>query len=208
MLSLPNGCFPSKTCRTIPSSKSPSDMSWYSASPLRTFRMRFSSRTPVWTRSTSYGSTMVLMYHGIEERVFFLPQGVDPVAEDVPRRTRLRDRVGPKLGRHLDDACPHHDLVDAVGDELPQRHVLPRIGDRHIDDRVEVFAERGDHEGGAADAGTEERAIRRLLVGVLLRAEPCPLQEIEDGHRDAPVAAARPLRRFEVVAALLRMTRE
>ena len=39
--------------KTIPSRRSPSVMSQYPASPLRTLRRDFSSRTPVWVRSTS-----------------------------------------------------------------------------------------------------------------------------------------------------------
>src|SRR5271156_4206231 len=48
-----NGALPSKACRTIPSSKSPSVIFLYSASALSTFTMRRSMRTPVWIRSTS-----------------------------------------------------------------------------------------------------------------------------------------------------------
>src|SRR5487761_193664 len=51
-LSRPNGHLPSNACSTMPSSKSPSVKSWYSAKALRTFSRRFSMRTPVCTRST------------------------------------------------------------------------------------------------------------------------------------------------------------
>src|SRR5437762_6799955 len=47
------GALPSKACSTIPSSKSPRVMSFNSANAFSTFRMRFSIRTPVCTRSTS-----------------------------------------------------------------------------------------------------------------------------------------------------------
>src|SRR5262245_55904840 len=40
----------------MPSNKSPRVISWYSASPLSTFNKRFSSRTPVWMRSTTISS--------------------------------------------------------------------------------------------------------------------------------------------------------
>src|SRR5688572_6836881 len=49
---LKGGLF-SRACSATPSSRSPSDRSRYSASPLSTFSKRFSSRTPVWMRSTS-----------------------------------------------------------------------------------------------------------------------------------------------------------
>src|SRR5450755_1319943 len=48
-----NGVLPSKACSTMPSSTSPSVMSWYSAKAFSTLRIRFSMRTPVCTRSTS-----------------------------------------------------------------------------------------------------------------------------------------------------------
>src|SRR5581483_2206884 len=65
--SLPNGALPSKACSTMPSRRSPRVMSRSSANAFSTLRMRFSMRTPVWTRSTSISSfraTMVHMYHG------------------------------------------------------------------------------------------------------------------------------------------------
>src|SRR5690606_39528282 len=49
-----NGLLPSNACRMMPSSKSPIDVSWYSARALSTFTMRFSSRTPVCIRSTCF----------------------------------------------------------------------------------------------------------------------------------------------------------
>src|SRR5271157_227176 len=65
-VSVEKGALPSKACSTMPSSRSPSVMSFSSASPLRTFSSRFSMRTPVWTRSTTMGcsscSFIVLMY--------------------------------------------------------------------------------------------------------------------------------------------------
>lgn len=51
-VSSPNGDLPSKLCRTIPSSRSPRLISRWVARAFRTFRMRFSMRTPVCTRST------------------------------------------------------------------------------------------------------------------------------------------------------------
>src|SRR6201993_1065666 len=50
-----NGVLFSSACRAMPSSRSPRDMSRYSARPLSTLSRRFSSRTPVWMRSTSRG---------------------------------------------------------------------------------------------------------------------------------------------------------
>src|SRR5947208_1042847 len=48
-----NGGRFANACRTMPSSNSPNDRSWYSASALRTLTMRFSMRTPVCTRTTN-----------------------------------------------------------------------------------------------------------------------------------------------------------
>src|ERR1700678_3831242 len=48
-----NGVFPSKACSTMPSSTSPKVRSWYSAKAFSTFKIRFSMRTPVCTRSTT-----------------------------------------------------------------------------------------------------------------------------------------------------------
>jgi hypothetical protein len=44
------GALPSKLCRTMPSSRSPSERSVYSARPLRTFNSEVSMRTPVCVR--------------------------------------------------------------------------------------------------------------------------------------------------------------
>src|SRR5581483_7223429 len=51
-----NGTLPSKACNRMPSSKSPSVKSWYSANAFRTLSSRFSMRTPVCTRSMMYSS--------------------------------------------------------------------------------------------------------------------------------------------------------
>src|SRR5690349_14706908 len=47
-----NGALPSNACRAIPSTRSPSDTSRYSARPLSTLSRVRSTRSPVWTRST------------------------------------------------------------------------------------------------------------------------------------------------------------
>src|SRR5208282_995867 len=52
-----NGGLFSSACNAMPSSKSPNDMSRYSARPFSTFNRRFSRRTPVWMRSTSRTGT-------------------------------------------------------------------------------------------------------------------------------------------------------
>src|SRR5258706_1603959 len=55
-----NGVLQSKACSTMPSSRSPRVMSWYSAKAFRTLSSRFSIRTPVCTRSTSsFGSSVM-----------------------------------------------------------------------------------------------------------------------------------------------------
>src|SRR5687768_3077444 len=72
-VSLGKGAFPSKAWRTIPSSRSPRDMSFSSASPLRTFTSRFSMRTPVWMRSTDL-VVMVQMYQ--TNKPFVIPLGM------------------------------------------------------------------------------------------------------------------------------------
>src|SRR4051812_24529392 len=63
---------PSKACSTMPSSRSPKVRSFNSAKAFRTFRMRFSMRTPVCTRSISSRSAacvfMVLMYLGTKPK--------------------------------------------------------------------------------------------------------------------------------------------
>src|ERR1035437_936379 len=56
------GALPSNACRAMPSTRSPSDTSRHSASPLRTFRRFRSIRIPVWTLSTV---TMVAWYHDL-----------------------------------------------------------------------------------------------------------------------------------------------
>src|SRR5450755_3618489 len=185
-------------------------MSWYSARPFRTLRMRFSIRTPVWTRSTSYLSTMVLIYHGtqfVDQRIFGSPEVLDPVSKRVARRAGVRDRRGHKLLRHVEDPRTHDDSLHAIRQEVPHRHVA-RVRDRDIDDRVELFAEGGEDEGGTADAGAEEIAIRRGLFGMLRRGEARPLEEVQDRHRDSSVAAARTPRSLEISAAFLGMTLE
>src|SRR6476469_7836575 len=109
----------------MPSRRSPRLRSWYSASPLRTLRMRFSIRTPVWTRSTSYRSTMVLLYHGTHRAhklVLLPPERVDPFTERVTARAGLSDRLGEELRRDLQKAHADHDTLHAVGQELPYRH--------------------------------------------------------------------------------------
>src|SRR5450759_2330364 len=116
-------------------------MSWYSARPLRTLRMRFSIRTPVWTRSTSYLSTMVLRYHGthfVDQGILGAPEVLDPVPKGVACRTGLGDRRGDELLRHVEDPGTHDDPVHAIRQELPHRHVPGRIGDRDVDDGVEL----------------------------------------------------------------------
>src|SRR5437762_10464032 len=47
----------------MPSSKSPSDKSWYSAMAFKTFTNRFSMRTPVWIRSIV---TIISMYQKVQ----------------------------------------------------------------------------------------------------------------------------------------------
>src|SRR5690606_34361746 len=58
-----NGGLPSKLCSTIPSRRSPSDMSQYSARPFSTLRRDFSMRTPVWVRSTVFMPGSVLPWY-------------------------------------------------------------------------------------------------------------------------------------------------
>src|SRR5438034_4064944 len=58
----------------MPSSRSPSDMSWYSAIALRTFTSRFSIRTPVWIRSIvtivpMYQTTKLVSISRVSDRV-------------------------------------------------------------------------------------------------------------------------------------------
>src|SRR5689334_21497017 len=61
-VSSPKGALPSNAWRTMPSSRSPRVMSWYSARAFRTRRGRFSVRTPVWTRSMlSFGGVSLDM---------------------------------------------------------------------------------------------------------------------------------------------------
>ena len=74
---LEKGALPSKACRTMPSSKSPSVRSSESASAFSTLSIRFSRRTPVWTRSTMTGvrvavgdcdiGNLVPIYHDKED---------------------------------------------------------------------------------------------------------------------------------------------
>src|ERR1700752_3848197 len=55
------GDLPSKEWRTIPSSKSPKLISFSSATAFNTLRRRFSTRMPVWTRSTGSASLRFFM---------------------------------------------------------------------------------------------------------------------------------------------------
>ena len=71
-----NGVLPSNACSTIPSKRSPSEMSRHSARPFSTFSVRFSSRTPVWTRSM----------------VFMLSWYTDNMFSSTPLQARWRIR--------------------------------------------------------------------------------------------------------------------
>src|SRR5208282_976024 len=83
------GVLPSKACSTMPSSRSPRDMSWYSARALRTLRRRFSIRTPVWTRSTRNCGSVAMVTN--------VPWYTD--TRQVPRRLGANYRAARRMSR-------------------------------------------------------------------------------------------------------------
>src|SRR6201996_892472 len=85
-----NGTLPSKACRMIPSSRSPSVMSFCSATAFNTFKSRFSMRTPVCTRSTSTNSRscfpairLVPMYQYTKINWPWFSDFLDPVPDSL-----------------------------------------------------------------------------------------------------------------------------
>jgi len=101
-------------------------------------------------------------------RVLLAPPLIDPDFETLAHVAWLRHGGGHELRRDVEAACVNRDLLDASRRELPHRDVVTRIGDGHVEHRVEVLAERGEGEGDASDARAKQVAIRRILIGVLV----------------------------------------
>src|SRR6185437_11070557 len=145
-VSRPNGALPSNACSTMPSSRSPRVMSWYSATPFSTLSRRFSSFTPVWTRSTSRGLAalaftfaMALDYTGTyvhrqaagEGRLARSRVAGSPVLGPGPPAARLlhRDRLR-EVPRLVDVGAAAKGGV--VGEELERHRVHDRRDDRRM----------------------------------------------------------------------------
>src|SRR5215468_4472844 len=132
--SAPKGAFPSKACSTIPSTRSPSDISWSSARPLRTLRSLFSRRTPVWTRSMV---TMVPAYHG----------GAPPARRSADDLVGLLEQLGRKREAHRRGR-------GLVHRELAMRHDL----DREVGG-LRALQEPVHERGGAHEVMVGARAV-------------------------------------------------
>src|SRR5580693_8537394 len=105
-----NGVLPSKAWSTIPSSRSPRVMSWYSAKPFRTLRRRFSMRTPVWTRSTSsfessIMGTSVPQYKDTSQNEGWPPEPM--IGRDVYTKQKSGKDQGQIRGACHDHICLH-----------------------------------------------------------------------------------------------------
>src|SRR5437868_6873025 len=118
-----NGHLPSKACRTMPSSKSPSVRSWYSAKAFKTFTRRFSIRTPVCTRSTSRGllsmRTKVPRYHiQVQGAARILATSrANSLVSSYLRHAEAANLLEPQAALSLDTARSYakRDLARAVG---------------------------------------------------------------------------------------------
>src|SRR5437588_2235387 len=171
------GHLPSKACSTIPSSKSPSVRSWYSAKPFSTLSRRFSMRTPVCTRSTTRRSSicvfMVPMYQGTNRTQAHFATGAQnsPAGVSIGERTqkgRADGRERPAIGHQRLAALQkisHQSLPlireHALGMKLHPFHGVLAVPQSH-DDAVAVAFHRvgADFEfGGQAVFGDDERVV-------------------------------------------------
>src|SRR5581483_4166953 len=125
-----------------------------------------------------------------QERVFLSPDGIDKLLESIARGPGLGDLRSDELGGNLQPPRANDDLPDVSADEVPERHVAPRIDDRHVVQSVELVAEAGDDERDGADARPEQTAVRRILLLAFLLAESRALEKGEDRHRDVAITLA------------------
>src|ERR1700687_5055181 len=130
------GVLPSKAWRTMPSSRSPSDMSWYSARALRTLRRRFAMRTPVWTRwMTSWDSLItVRMYHGTSTKV--KPSVGAPIPPWRKRRARTGNPPCKFSGACAAIGFEDKNSVSPGGAFLDFQLAVRTVGGFAVDDRV------------------------------------------------------------------------
>src|SRR5687767_7829436 len=129
-------------------------------------------RSPVWTLSTStmgpwYHSTKLPRSQGLDQRIFLLPDSLDPALELLPFFTGLGDAAIEEPGRDLRETHPHDDALDTPRDGLPESDVRVRIDERDVQESIELIAERGDDEADPSHARAEQMAVRRVLVGLL-----------------------------------------
>src|SRR6185295_7011982 len=128
--------------------------------------IRFSRRTPVWTRSTVMsviwydGTKLLRLQQAVQQGVLLRPDPSHPVLETLPHLARLGHRVGDELGRDVDPPRPDADPRHLIGDEVPDADVVAGIGQGHVEEGIELIAERGQGEADPADAGAEQVRVR------------------------------------------------
>ncbi len=83
-----------------------------------------------------------------------------------------------------------------------------RVVDGHVDDRLQLFAHRIEHEGNAASLGFEQVAEGRVLLRVLTGGEARAFCEVENPHRVVTKLRAGAAGGFQILAFLFRVFRK
>src|SRR5207245_277259 len=135
----------------------------------------------------------------------FLPDRLDPALEAIASRAGLDDLGGKELGRDFEPPNPSGDDRYAAADELPQIDIAAGIGERHVEDAIELIAETGENEGDGPDARPQQMSIRRALIGALFLSESRALEKGEDCYGNVTIALAGASSGREIAAAFFRM---
>jgi len=95
-----------------------------------------------------------------QQSVFVFPQLVDPALERQFVGRVLVVVFADKLRRDLQFFKDHHHVTHVAAQQVPITRASARVMNRHVDDRLQLFAHRIQHKGNAPGLGLEQVAKR------------------------------------------------